>query len=79
MPTMMRETSSRERGNYGREMSGEFCHQIVSSTLFERIFYMPQICDMGPTTEDFFALKNLMASARFETRNLGTRGQRANH
>jgi hypothetical protein len=26
-------------------MSGEFCRQIASSTLFEGIFYMPQICD----------------------------------
>jgi hypothetical protein len=48
-PSTMWETSSRERGNYGREMSGEFCHQIASSTLFEGIFYMPQICNMGPT------------------------------
>jgi hypothetical protein len=56
----------------GREMSGEFCCQIASSTLFEGIFYMPQICNMGlyfPSegrhAEDFFALKNLMASAGF--------------
>jgi hypothetical protein len=40
-PTTKRETSSRERGNYGREMSGEFCRQIASSALFEGIFYMP--------------------------------------
>ena len=45
-----------------------------------------QICDMGQTAyfpsegrraEDFFALKNPMASAGFEPANLGTRGQHA--
>jgi hypothetical protein len=42
-------------------MADELCRQIASSTLFEGIFYMPQICDMGPTAllplgrkEDFF-------------------------
>jgi hypothetical protein len=48
-PTTTRETPSGERGNYGREISGEFYRQIASSTLFEWIFYVPQICDMGPT------------------------------
>jgi hypothetical protein len=80
------ETSSRERGNFGREMTGKFCRQIASSTPFEGIFYMPQICDMGPTAllpvrrKDFFALKNptASASAGFEPANLGTRGQHAN-
>jgi hypothetical protein len=48
-PTTTQETSNRERGNYVREMSGEFCRQIASSTIFEGIFYMPQIWDMGPT------------------------------
>jgi hypothetical protein len=48
MPTTTRETSIRERVNYGREMYGEFCRQIASFTLFEGIFYVPQICDMGP-------------------------------
>jgi hypothetical protein len=38
--TTTRETSSRERGNYGREMSVEFFHQIASSTTFEGNFYM---------------------------------------
>jgi hypothetical protein len=40
---------------------------------------MPQIYDMGQTVllEDFFALKNLMASAGFELANLGTKGQHA--
>jgi hypothetical protein len=42
------ETSSRERGKCGREMSGSFCLQIANSTLFKGIFYMPQICDTGP-------------------------------
>jgi hypothetical protein len=41
-----RETSSRERGNYGREKTCNFAdngdfHAIVG------IFYMPQICDLG--------------------------------
>jgi hypothetical protein len=38
----------KDTGN-GREMSGEFCHQIAHSMLFEGIFYMPHICDMGLT------------------------------
>jgi hypothetical protein len=42
-PTTMPETSSRERGKYGREMSGEFCRQIASFMLFEGVFYMPQV------------------------------------
>jgi hypothetical protein len=46
---------------------------------------MPQISDMGQDgfyfpsegrrAEDFFALKNLTASAGFEPANLGTKGQ----
>jgi hypothetical protein len=31
----------------------------------------------GRRAEDFFALKNLTASARFEPANLGTKGQHA--
>jgi hypothetical protein len=47
---------------------------------------MPKIYDMGPTAllpsegrrvEDFFALKNLTASAGLEPANLGTKGQNA--
>jgi hypothetical protein len=46
--TTMRETSSRERGNCGRQMTGNFAdngnfHNILG------IFYMPQICNMGLT------------------------------
>jgi hypothetical protein len=46
--TTTRQTSSRERWNYGREMTSNFAdngdfHAIVG------IFYMPQICNMGPT------------------------------
>ena len=50
------------------------------------IFYMPQICDMGPTALlplrrkacwGFFALKNPTASAEFEPANLGAKGQHA--
>jgi hypothetical protein len=42
------ENSTRERGNYGREMTGNFAengdfHAIVGT------FYIPQICDMWPT------------------------------
>jgi hypothetical protein len=59
-PSTMRETSSREKGNYGREMSCEFCRQIASSTLFEGIFNMPQICDIGRT-----ALLHLRRKARW--------------
>jgi hypothetical protein len=32
----------------------------------------------GRRAENFFALKNPTASARFEPANLGTKGQRAN-
>jgi hypothetical protein len=47
---------------------------------------MPQIYDVGQTAllpsegrraEDFFALKNPTASARFESANLSTKGQHA--
>ena len=37
---------------------------------------MPQVYDMGHA-EEFFALKNPMASAGFEPANLGTKGQHA--
>ena len=80
----MRDPSS-ERWNYGRErLSGNFAHMASLLTPLG-IFYMPQIYDMGPTAllpsegrraEDFFALKNPTASARFETANLGTKGTR---
>jgi hypothetical protein len=69
MPTT-RETSSRERGNYGREMTGNFadkgdfhanegsltCHKSVTR---DRRLYFPS---EGRHAEDLFALKNLMAS-----------------
>jgi hypothetical protein len=59
-----------------------FCHHLASSKPNEGFFYMPQVCDMGATAllplrmkaEDFYALKNLTASARFEPVNSGTRG-----
>ena len=72
-------------GNCGREC----CPVILPKWRLPRhlgIFYMPQIYDMGLTalfpskgrsTEDFFALKNPTASARFEPANLGTKGQHA--
>jgi hypothetical protein len=55
-------------------MTGKFCSHLASSTPNEGFFYMPQICDMGPTAllplrlkdaEHFFALKNPTASAGF--------------
>jgi hypothetical protein len=80
-PKTTRQTSSRERGNYGREMSGEFCRQIASFTLFEGLFYIPQISDLRPT--DLLPLRRkacwgFFSPARFEPANLGTRGQHAN-
>jgi len=76
---------SSEMWNYGREsLSGNFA-DVASLLTPLGIFYMPQIYDMGPTAllpsegrraEDFFALKNPTASARFETANLGTKGTR---
>jgi hypothetical protein len=51
------------------------------------IFYMLQICDLGPTAllllqrkraEDLFSLKNPMASAGFEPTKSDTKDQRAN-
>ena len=49
------------------------------------IFYMPQICGMGPTAllplrrraEDFFRPENSDGLAGFEPANLGTKGQHA--
>jgi hypothetical protein len=78
---MARETSGRERENYGRE-TAELT--VAISTVIVRIFfYVPQSCGMGTTegrrAEEFFAAKNPTASAGFEPANLGTRGQRANH
>ena len=44
------------------------------STTWDRQLYFPS---EGRRAEDFFALKNLMASAGFEPANLGTKGQHA--
>jgi hypothetical protein len=66
----------------GEKCSDKF-HPEFNFHVFLEIFYMPQICDMGLTAsegrlaEDFFALKNLTASAGFEPANLGTKGQHA--
>jgi hypothetical protein len=85
-PTTTQETPNRERGNYGQEMAGNFadkwrvprhlmgsftCHR---SATWDRWLYLPS---ERRHAEDFFALKNLTASARFEPTNLGTRGQHA--
>jgi hypothetical protein len=79
MPTTTRKTSSRERVNYGREMYGEFCRQIASSTLFEGIFtylksakwdrwhYFPS---EGRHVEEFYALKKSDVFGRVRTREL---------
>ena len=53
---------------------------MSTSTLHLGIFYMPQICDMGPkegVLRIFSPLKNPTASAGFEPANLGTKGQHA--
>ena len=65
-----------QRWNCGRDC----CPVILPKWRFPRhlgIFYMPQIYDIGRRAEDFFALKNPTASARFEPTNLGTKGQQA--
>jgi hypothetical protein len=45
------------------------------SATWDRRLYFPS---EGRHVEDFFAMKNLTASARFEPANVGTRGQHAN-
>ena len=47
------------------------CHKSMT---WDRQLYFPS---EGRRAEDFFALKNLTASAVFETANLGTKGQHA--
>jgi hypothetical protein len=81
MPTIMRETSSRERGNCGREMTSNFadkwrvpCHLKGSFTCrksasWDQWLYFPSD---GRHAEDFFALNNPTALAGFEPANLGT-------
>jgi hypothetical protein len=77
-----RETSSRERWNYGREMTGNFAdngdfHAIVG------IFYMPQRCDMRRTEllplrrKACWGFFRAEKSAWFESANVGTRGPHA--
>ena len=54
---------------------GENCPVILpKSATWDRWLYFPS---EGRCTEDFFALKNPAASARFEPANLGTKGQHA--
>jgi hypothetical protein len=72
-------------GTNGREMAGKFSSESSELTLLLGFFYIPQICDMGQDdlyipsegrrAEDFFALKNPTASARFKPANLSTKGQ----
>jgi hypothetical protein len=45
--TTTQETPSSKRVNYEREMTGNFADNGDFHTI-EGIFYMPQICDMGP-------------------------------
>jgi hypothetical protein len=68
----------------GEKCSDKFRLEFDLHVILE-IFYMQQICDMGRLyfssegrcVEDFFALKNPTASARFKPANLGTKGQHA--
>jgi hypothetical protein len=73
--TMTWESASRERGNCGQEITGNFADN-GDFCIIVGFFYMPKICG-GRHAEDFFTLKNPMASAGFEPVNLGTRGQHA--
>jgi hypothetical protein len=80
--TTMRETSSREKGNYGREITGNFAdngdfHAVVG------IFYMLQICDMRETALlplrrkacwGFFRPEKSDGFGRFRSRELGYQG-----
>ena len=55
-----------------RNIQGSFT--CLKSTTLDRRLYFPS---EGRRAEDFFALKNLTASAGFEPANLGTKGQHA--
>jgi hypothetical protein len=77
-PTTTRETSSRKRGNGGRETADEFSCQMVISTSFGGFFNVLYSLFERRHAENFFALKNPTASAEFEPANSGTRGQHAN-
>jgi hypothetical protein len=82
-----RQTPSRERGNCGQEIASNFANKwwvphhlkgsftCRKSVTWDRRLYFPS---EGSHAEDFFALKNLMASAGFKPKNLGTRSQHAN-
>jgi hypothetical protein len=70
----MRETSNRERGNYGREMSGEFCRKIAKDLLHAANMRHGNDGFTSPPKEGM-----LRISAVFEPANLGTGGQHANH
>jgi hypothetical protein len=78
-PTTTRETPSRERGNFGREMSGNFADNGDFHVIAE-IFYMPQICDAGPKAllplrrtgcSGFFRPEKSDGFGRVRTRELG--------
>jgi hypothetical protein len=52
-------------------MTGKFCRHLASSTPNEGFFYMPQICDMGPTEgmlRIFSSLKKSDGFGRVRTR-----------
>jgi hypothetical protein len=75
-----RQTSIREKGNYWREMSGNFAEKWRLTIPDVGIFDMPQICDMGPTTLlrlrrkarwGFFRPENSDGYGRVRTRKLG--------
>ena len=61
-----------ENARLPSNVQGSFtCHK---STTWDKRLYFPS---EGRRAEDFFALKNPMASAGFEPSNLGTKGQHA--
>jgi hypothetical protein len=82
------ETSTSERRNLWARNGPSNLAQQCDSDVTVGIFYMPQICDMGQTALlplrrkacwGFFRPKNRTGLPGFETANLGTRGQRADH
>jgi hypothetical protein len=75
-----------ERWNFVGENCPIISPKMSTSTLHVGIFYIPKICDMGPTALltlrrkacwGFFALKNPTASAGLKPVNLGTKVQHA--
>jgi hypothetical protein len=85
-PTTTQLTPSRDRGNYRREMAGNFANSGEFHTIWRDLLHATNLRHgtdgfTSPPKDGmqriFFALKNLTASAGFEPANLGTRGQHA--